>query len=163
MTGGSKAMRRTVPLLMLALIAATPAHAQRYAISCNGKSYSGVQRIDQPRARGSSPVDLKNIVYVIDEGPQSVHRYIERQKLFDDECGLKGMTCTRSFSADRVTLHGAALDDQSRTTTTFDWDRKTNRLTTTFDVFAHNGVGMTMTWEMRCKPADIPPGYVPTE
>jgi hypothetical protein len=147
-------MRNAILALALVAIAASPAHAERFAISCSGKDVSEFRNA-QGQAMTSRALDIRDIVYVIDEERQTVERFVAAQGKLDDVCGLPGLTCNRSFSAARVTLSGETTQGY-RTVIGFDWDRQANRVETTFDMFGANGAGMVSRWSLKCEPAAIP-------
>ena len=152
-------MRGAILGLMIGLTAATPAQGARFAIACNGKNIMGVMRNGALRESDS---DIRNIVYVIDEEAQTVHRFDPRGNKLDEVCANVGLPCDRSFSADRIVIAGSRTGtsgdptSQFRTTISFDWNRQTGALTSTHDLQRSNGMGLLGRFVLKCAPTAMP-------
>lgn len=146
-------MRIIVTGVMAGLIAATPAHAERYAIRCNGNE---TMALASPGVRpiGATGMSRKS-TYVIDESAQTIEEYDPRKRSFTPVCPPR-LQCTRSFSAERIAVRGGAEDEKGSEAMLFDWDRGRNRLETGWDRRVKDGLIMVQHATLRCKPAKMP-------
>ena len=150
-------MRRAIAGLMLGAVVAAPAHAERFAISCSGKSIDGFQRSsNDPIVTLGSPTKIKDLIYVIDEEAQTVRQYVAPKRELAPVCEMEGMTCSTAFSADRVTITGTGMKEGYRVASSFDWDRRTNRLETILHMSGATGAGMVLVWTLKCRPTAMP-------
>jgi len=145
-------MRSAILGLMLVSAAATPAQAERFAISCKGKTQVGIGPAAGPLAGGE--IDDK-LIFVIDEDAKTVGSYDKKKRTLDDQC-MAIVTCERSFSAERITIRANHSKDGSTTNLWFDWDRGTGKLDTGFEFHLTNGNVMVSRSTMKCVPAPMP-------
>ena len=155
MAGKAGRLSRAVAALSIALVAATPANAARFAIACKGKSTNGFLRAGTAPLL-DAPMSFNGFTYVIDDEARTLDQYVTTKRKLSPVCAFEGMTCTSAFSTDRVTVNGTGMDRGYRTTITFDWDRKTSRAEMTLAVTGANGAGMITQWSMKCAPAAMP-------
>lgn len=146
-------MRRLILGTMMALVAASPAHAERFAMSCSGTNVTEMTRDGQTTSQ--PPTALNNVVYVVDTDAQTVHRYIPGQNLLDKVCSAQGMVCTTSFTPASISIEGVRQEESRRAITSFAYDRKANTLETRLAVIGPN-MSIGNRWSLKCVPTEIP-------
>lgn len=159
-------MRAIAASLALASLIATPAHAERFAISCSGTSTNTIRMAGRPDSTSTSKA--RNVIFVIDEEGRTVERLSFDKTKFDEVCPPE-LNCSRDFSPARIRVAG----ERSRTSTgeagsmevrrvvSFDWDRQTNTLETVHDLHATRGVTVLLHASHKCARTKTPAGYVP--
>ena len=146
-------VRKLILGSMLALVAATPASAERFAINCRGLESLIVAQVGVDGV-GAKGMDRK-ATYIVDEEAQTVEEYNADKRTLSPVCGVP-LVCTRDFSADRITLKGGIESGQASGAEFFDWNRKTGRLDITWDRRTSKGVVMSRVAHLRCRLTKMP-------
>lgn len=152
-------MRTAILALMIGLTAATPAQAERFALSCTGKI--GMTIATPERGYVMEPTQA-TFVYVIDTDAQTVHVLASDKPKLDEVCTDEKVECTRRFTADRITLAGDSTNSEGsppvtrRGVVAFDLNRGNGRLETSLELSVSDGSRIRATRSLRCKPTDLP-------
>ena len=158
-------MRKTMIAAMIGLTAATPAQAERFAITCTGNLVMLVTMNGQTNEVARRTED--NIVYVIDTDARTISAYgpvaiIDREtRTIRDEWGeldkicSPQMRCSGDFSTDRVRRNGVLDKMGSVIGESFDLDRRNGTLVRSNRVSDSN-VTTATTRSGKCVSAAIP-------
>lgn len=139
-------------LIIGTLLLSTTAHAERFAIDCEGTasfthSQNGEAVTPQP------PMPTRQ-TYVIDEEERTVHRALRPRQEFEDLCGTQGR-CFRTFSPGLIRIEHEIDEPDSTWRSELTLDRQSGRADYRF-AMAAGTFRSEAHWQMTCARGEIP-------
>jgi hypothetical protein len=134
---------------------ASAVQARRFAIACEGTSYSTGRYPWGEMASKRKPNPIRT-TFVIDEEAKTIERALEPLQKFDNLCEVTAPNCTVAVSPGIITLSGTAQKDDVTTTSKTEIDRKSGAMTHSLNIDFASGAFEHSSWKMMCVPTAIP-------
>ena len=139
-------------LTLAALLVPAAAHAERFAIVCDGLATWRMSQSGRDLPR--DPPTRTRQIYVIDEEAQTARRVLIGLRELDDDCA-PSMRCSRTFSADRIRIEHVSVDPDLSFRSRLELDRRSWRADYHMEI-DYPEMRMESDWAMTCERGEIP-------